>query len=102
MKVNMKRFVKTALGTDVMIDAKTKATLGDVAAVALGRVSPKDQREGINPDESYRRGKLAERIRAAKGEVELSSEEITLVKAVVANYWSPEVVGPTWDALEGK
>ncbi len=102
MKFKLNRPLKSVLGQVVVRDdGKTQATVADAVATALGKLSPRDAREGIPPGESFRRGKLAQRLLAAKGEVEISAEDVTLAKKAVENYYEPAIVAVIVDALEG-
>ncbi|MCW4050360.1 MAG: hypothetical protein NWE89_11565 [Candidatus Bathyarchaeota archaeon] len=60
------------------------------------------QSERANGVESYKRCKLAERVYEADKELEIESEDITLIKRLIGELFAPIIVGQAYDALEGK
>lgn len=97
MKLDFSRKVFSATAQKVVLDKEgEQATLAEVVAIAL--VAP--PKENITPEESYRRGKLAQRIHIG-GEIDISAEEIALAKKCVGLMWTPGIVAPVWDLLEG-
>ena len=90
------------LGGEVMQDNDGKgnvmdATLKTVIVNAL--LSPVERESGVEKMKKY---ELATRIYKSEDEVELSAEEITLIKARVGELFAPLVVGQVYNALEGK
>ena len=96
MKINFAQHIATTLGQPIMLDdKKTPATLADVVAIALSAGG----RDPLPPEESYKRGKLAQLVMKG-GEIDLKAEDIVLAKKAVGQHWAPGVVAPAWDALE--
>lgn len=72
-----------------------------LVSTALLYVFPDD---ASGADEKTTRYKLAKRVQdafTAKGDVELSVEEIVAIKVVVGKLWAPLVVGQIVEVLEG-
>lgn len=55
----------------------------------------------VTGEDKVKRWKLAQKIHEAK-EVDLESEEISLIKSLIAKSYSPAIVGPAFQLLEGK
>jgi hypothetical protein len=59
--------------------------------------------QGLSGEEKLKRFQLAKRIQQAKtieGTTEVTAEEISLIKKLVAKLYGPVVLGPTYEALE--
>lgn len=98
MKLKLNTPIKTISGAKiVMDDGKTPATLGHVAAVALCRHGV----HGESADARDKRGKLARRIRKAQ-HIELTAEEIAVMKEAIGAWWQPDVVTPAFDLIEDR
>ena len=78
-------------------DGKTSLTLGDVAVGALE--TPIEEDRNMAGSEKFKRDQLARKIYGAKS-VELSVEEVALVKERIGKVYGPIVVGPAWSLLD--
>lgn len=58
-----------------------------------------DERE-LSGEDKYKRFKLADRINSAEGEVEISGEELALVKKMVGKGYNVLAVGHIYNLLE--
>lgn len=74
--------------------------LGQICIEALGALYS-DERE-LSGNEKYMRGKLAAKIGRYTTPINLSSEEIALVKKLVGKMHSSIVVAAAWDLLENE
>lgn len=72
-------------------------TLGAVCISALMGVYQDEQ--SLSGEDKFKRYKLAERINAG-GILEVSAEDIALLKKLIGKNWSAAVVGPAYEALE--
>jgi hypothetical protein len=77
---------------------KTPVTLGTVADTALLNSFP-DEKD-ISGDEKVHRFTLAVMVKS--GKVELTAENITLIKTVIAKAYGPLIVGRAWAILDPK
>lgn len=76
-------------------------TLKKVAVDALHTVLPGD--ESLAPAKKYERGKLAKKIYEVNGEpLDVSVEELTELKTLIARAYGPLVVVQAFDMIEGK
>lgn len=69
-------------------------------ACARALLAPTEDK--LTPEEKYDRYKLFQRFDKEKSILELSSEEISKVKAAIGAAYPALVVGQVWDCLEGK
>jgi hypothetical protein len=70
---------------------------------AIEALSANFQQEGpVSGEEKARRWLLATRIYSNPGDIDLTSEEISLIKRLIGMAYVPLVVGQTWEMLEGK
>jgi hypothetical protein len=83
-------------GKPLVAEGVPTMTLGEVAANALVN-SYKD--ENPTGQEKVKRWALALRIHAAS-EVELTADEVKLIKDLVAKLYGPLVVGQVWSILD--
>jgi hypothetical protein len=96
MKLNLNKPIKDLDGN--IIEKITAKSLIRDALVTLG-----EDDKNLSGEAKYTQFSLALRItEAGDGEVELSSEEITKIKALVGRMFYPLVVGRLFDILEGK
>lgn len=58
-----------------------------------------EDERGLDGEKKLERWKLAMKIHLG-GEVDLTTDEIVLVKRLVGKLYGPSVVGPVWTALE--
>ena len=54
--------------------------------------------EGLSGEEKYKRAKLAQKLDETN--VELTAEDISMIKKLVGKAYEPEIVAATWDLLE--
>lgn len=71
------------------------ATLGLIAYAALITLS-----DNVDRAERLKRGRLAQRVEAADGTIDLKAEEITLIKECIGKIFPPLVVAQSEDMLE--
>lgn len=96
MKLNLNKHIKDLDGKII-----EKVTAKNLIRDALINLSEEDK--NMSGDAKYTQFSLALRItEAGDGEVELSSEEITKIKALVGRMFYPLIVGRLFDILEGK
>jgi hypothetical protein len=100
MKVNFTVNVKAVNGQDLVLqvgeDAYTKLSLKDVVVNALTDKEIKGEGE-----KKYTNWKLAQRIELSKTDkVEVSIEELGVIKDAVALQYKGKVSGWVWDYLE--
>lgn len=72
-------------------------TLGDVSSAALFANRPDDK---ASSEDKFKRGILALKLKDAKGDIVLSSEEITLIKDQIGKSFSPLIVVRAWQMLD--
>lgn len=96
VKIAFNRFVKDVFGEYILKDdlTKEKATLGFLSVNALVRDS-----EQSSGEEKFKAYQLAERIAKAEDTIEVSAEEMALIKRK-ANCYPTNVLGPMWKELE--
>jgi len=103
MKVKISMVLKDVKGDSLMQPTETgKKELLNVKTIlasALFNMNPDDK---VSGQEKYERGKLAEKIMTAVKEVELSVDEITKIKKLVGESYSPLIVWQIWDLLDPK
>lgn len=97
--------IKGADGRPVVQTILQELIASDLICTAL--LSPFSD-EQPSADEKYKRFKLAQRINAGQqaandgnSEVEITSEEATLIKTLTAKLYAPLVVGQLIDIIEG-
>lgn len=92
-------FSKAIIGLDgeALTNQGKDHTLGSVAVDALMLMVDGQKPSG---KESFKRHRLATKI-YDKSDVDLSIEEIALLKKLIGNVFGPAVVGPAWNLLEG-
>lgn len=79
-------------------DNTDHATLGYVCTEAL--MATYRNEEQLSAEKKVGRYKLAQKI-VGEGEIELSVEEVALLKELVGKAFGPSVVGPAYELLEG-
>lgn len=94
MKLNPTLVLNTLDG-EPLKDGDTEVTLGQVCVIAL--LNPKDE-PGSKKAEKY---ELAIRIKMAVDEVDVSAEEVVLLKEVIGYGYNALVVGQVYRILEG-
>lgn len=73
-----------------------------MAGIATNALLSVPQEQDMPTQVKYNRYKLAQRIAGAEGEVELSAEEVSMLKDLIGKAYAPLVVGQAFDLLEGK
>ena len=84
-----------------VVDEKTKETRTfdfTLAEVIQANLLSED-REGT-PTDRFNKFLLAEKIKKSNGDVEVTVEELALIKKTIGNNPSPLVVGRVWQLLE--
>lgn len=72
-------------------------TLGDLSSTVLGAKYQGEQ--DLSGDAQYKRYLLAERVHAG-GVQDVTAEEVTLIKQLIAKACEPRLLGPAYRALE--
>lgn len=80
---------------------KVQMTLGGACSKSLLSVATRKDMEESG-EVKYKRWQLAGKIMNTKEAVDVTAEEIVLIKKHVGNSYGPVVVGPVYDILEGK
>lgn len=81
-----------------VVDAGKDLTLSSACMTALNIVKKEDTSTG---DQKFKKYELSMRIKDG-GVVDISTEEIVLIKAIVGEIYVPLLVGRIFDLLEGK
>jgi hypothetical protein len=103
MAIDFDQPLKSPDGQVMKNDKGQSATLGQICESALvsqykDEVNPQTGVETITPEEKYRRWKLAGKVHGKH--VDLSPEDLTLLKKLVGKAYGPAIVGPAWQALD--
>jgi len=98
MKIKMNQAIVGLNGKQIELLEK-KLNLGDVCAEALVNNHPDEK--GVAGKEKLERFELAIKVYKGK-DVELTSEEITLIKKLVAFSYAPLVCGQVWKMIDPK
>jgi hypothetical protein len=80
-----------------IVDNGVEATVRDAVVNAVLVAVPGDK-----PIQKFQKDELARKIYNVKEEVELTAEEVVMVKERVGECFAPIVVGQVWRLLEGK
>lgn len=89
---------KTFAGQPIAQDGEP-ITLKRVAVNAL--MSTFEDEANLSGEEKFKRYKLASRINDA-AMVDVSAEEVTLLKRLIGKLYTPIIVGPAFEALEAE
>ena len=89
---------KTFDGTPIVQDEKP-LTLQRVSINAL--MTPMDDEKNLGGEDKFARYKLASRINATSV-VEVTAEEIAMLKKLIGKVYAPIIVGPAFEALEAE
>ena len=87
---------------------KNEGELRAVRAVTLKRVAISaldaiyENERNLEGEEKHKRGILADRIYLAKEPIDLTAEEISLIKKLIGKGFSPLIVSQSYKILEGK
>ena len=61
-----------------------------------------EDEKNLSGDDKVKRFKLAQQINDADGEVEVTAEQVSLLKSLIAKGYTPLVVGQAYEILEGE
>lgn len=75
-------------------------TLSGIATNAL--LANYEDERNLSGDDKVKRFKLAQQINDADGEVEVTAEQVSLLKSLIAKGYTPLVVGQAYEILEGE
>jgi len=94
MRVDLKQEIKAIDGKSVALFSASKVTvLGDLLISVLLTATSKVVQDKLNCWE------LAVRLQEAGEEIELSVEDVVLIKQLIGNAYGPSVVGRVWEML---
>jgi hypothetical protein len=100
MLINFTHEIKQLDGKSIPgLGGKEKTTLKDVAVDAL--LAQFQDEQNLSGEEKCKRYVLATRI-YGNDEIELTVEEVALIKKLIGRGFSPLVVGQAYSMLEGK
>lgn len=103
MKRNLNVVLKTLDGEPLKEDHNGTARdvlLSRLAVNAL-LVNYHDE-QSLSGEEKVKRFKLAQQINDADGDVEVTAEQVSLLKSLIAKGYTPLVVGQAYEILEGE
>jgi hypothetical protein len=104
MKLLLNSTFKTLEGKEIPENAGNpdgkKMTLKGVCAAAL--LSPQENDKNITGQEKAKRYLLAQEIHNSDESIDLESEDISLLKKLIGNMYTPLIVGQAYAMLEGK
>jgi hypothetical protein len=99
MKINFTRELKALSGEPLKEAPEVNVTLGKITCQAL-LASHRDEK--VDGEEQVKRWHLACRIQQADGPLEITVEQVALIKALISrSYDSAMIVGQAWELLEG-
>lgn len=75
-----------------------EVTIGSIAVNAL--LTPYEDERNLSGDDKVKRFRLAQSIHDADGEIEVTVEQVALLKSLIAKAYSPLIVGQAWAILE--
>jgi hypothetical protein len=90
-------------GNPLKADEKTELTYRAAMVQALAHETPPNPRTGeqsATGEDRFRRWSVANKIQNAKEAVELTTEEVSLLKTKVGEAFVMVVVGPVWTFIE--
>ena len=85
---------------EMQTNGGTKIVLTLAAAVSQSLCYSYPSEQNISGKEKFRRAKLALEILESSGPLELKSEDVTLVKELLAKLYSPTVVYRAWQMID--
>lgn len=98
MKVDFSQELKSLDGKPFEKEPGVNANLGDMCVTALLTEVPK---EPATPEDKLKRWELAKRLYEQK-EVEVTAEDIALIKKMAGKVFLPALMGTLYDVLESK
>lgn len=98
MKINFDTVILDLKGNPVPAGEDNKpTTLGDISCIALQASFPDEQ--SLEGKEKFNRFKLAVKL-SNGGEIDLSSEDVALIKKLIGKAFTNVVVGRAWEILD--
>ena len=97
MKIDFNVKFKTFDGQDIIMRDKP-ATLKDISVESL--MSLLEEEKNLSGEEKLKRYELALKIKDG-GIIDISVEDIALVKKLIGKMFTPLIVGQAWKNLEG-
>jgi hypothetical protein len=99
MQLDVTKAITQYDGTPMMdVDAKGEPVQATVRLILVNAVA--SPVEGDKPIDKFTKDELARRIYNAEKEVELTAEDVVLIKDRVGALFAPVVVGQIWRLLE--
>lgn len=99
MKVDFGKVLTTLNGEPIKDEKEGDVTLGLVSVNALLGGKPQETASG---QEKLKRFKLAEKISGTKGEVDVTAEDVSLLKDLIGTGFGTIIVGRALAMLEGE
>ena len=103
MKRNLNVILKTLDGKplrEAHESGERDVLLSHLAVNALLVNYPDEQ--SLSGEDKVKRFKLAQQINDADGDVEVTAEQVSLLKSLIAKGYTPLVVGQAYEILEGE
>ena len=98
---NVDAFIKVHPSIDISPFYNPPRALFLGSAAMNGLVMQFQDEHGLSGEEKLKRWELALRIKRATGPIEVSAEEVTMIKKVIAKAYAAIVSGQAWQMLEG-
>jgi len=105
MKIDFSQVLRGLNGDPVREPGKDEGDLVDVTLKTMtyrALTSQSEDQKNMKPEEKYKRGKLAEKVFASEGLLELKIEEVAQIKEQIGKIFPIIIVAPAWDMLEDK
>jgi len=101
MVINVNKELVQLNGQPIMdLDAEGKAVPATVKTALVNAVLlPEQNEKGVQKVQKY---ELAKKLYKAEKDVEVTAEDVVLLKKVVENSYAPLIVGQVLELLEGK
>lgn len=97
MKRNFSAAIKNLDGKPLK-EGDKEVTIGSIAVNAL--LTPYEDERNLSGDDKVKRFRLAQAIHGADDEIEVTAEQVTLLKTLIAKAYTPLIVGQAYDLLE--
>jgi hypothetical protein len=101
MKITITTPMKTLAGAPILDPDKQSVTLQTVSIEALMAFPIDDADKTMSGKQKAALHSLAERFYQASEAVEMTAEEVTLLKERIGKAYGPLIVGQAWRMLEG-
>ena len=95
MKIKINQKIKDAEGNEIILQGKPAMTLRDVNVNSILTLDQADDEK-----KKWEKYEIFKKIKESKNEVELTIEEIALVKKCIGKFQPPLVMGQCWEMLE--